>query len=265
MTIALGILAQDGILLAADSEETHSAEVKVDQRKLNLAIHWAQDGTRSALVTGAGDGHLIDVFSQQLQDRVFKDVRLKTDPIVVLDECLAKFYAKHVLPFQHYQPMERPDFDLIVALTADDGVPHLYKSRLNTFLRCGPSTNGFAAVGIGALQATVLMKRVLGVGWRPKLNDAAIVAGYVLHVVKETVPGCGKRSDIRALHGHGFSTLIPPVTQELEEAVTRYSGQFEGAMFLSVTGSRPSKMVATTDELRKLFAELREKIRLGPP
>ena len=258
MTIALGILTSGGILLAADSEETYADYVKVDQKKIDLAVHWAQDGLRTALITGAGSGHLIDAFTQYLEDEILKDARLKShNPKSIFDAALVKFYGSHLVPFQYTR--EPPDISLILAYTGDDKHSSLYLSQLNVFVDC--RKRRFAAAGIGASQAMVMLKLLLGDGAYPSLIEASFIASYVVHVLKQTTSGVGKRTDIRALHGHGFSTIIPPLSEELDALVGDYYRDFGLVAFRSVIGTWGlHRLSESALDFRKRFNELRARL-----
>src|ERR1051326_7385632 len=70
MTIALGILASDGIVVASDTQETYSDLRKVRQTKILAVVNEPNAGL---LVTGAGSGPQIDALSQILCDRFSRE------------------------------------------------------------------------------------------------------------------------------------------------------------------------------------------------
>ncbi len=63
VTIALGLLAGNGIVLAADSEETIGID-KVGTLKTKVAF--PLDGESAFAITGAGNGWYIDAIAQDL-------------------------------------------------------------------------------------------------------------------------------------------------------------------------------------------------------
>ena len=94
MTIAIGILANDGVVIAADTEETLGEIIKYSTNKVRGAHHFSDSGAmRFMFAAGSGDGHYIDAFADVLRDAVqTKDPRMDSDPHPVLDEALERFW-----------------------------------------------------------------------------------------------------------------------------------------------------------------------------
>jgi 20S proteasome alpha/beta subunit len=63
MTIALGILAREGVVLAADREETVPDLAKYEANKIRGVFHWTRDVHRHMLLAGAGWGDHVDAFA----------------------------------------------------------------------------------------------------------------------------------------------------------------------------------------------------------
>src|SRR2546428_6976952 len=67
MTIALGILAKDGVVLAADTQETYAGIFKVDQSKITAVLNGTPKAPRGAfVVSGAGTAGHLDSIQQDL-------------------------------------------------------------------------------------------------------------------------------------------------------------------------------------------------------
>src|SRR5712671_3504842 len=109
MTIALGLNFNGGIVIAADTLETHYS-MKVSTAKVKLS---ARSDFGAIVISGAGTAGYIDSISQEFQ-RMF----MASDSSESLDGLEAKFkilleefYAKHVLlPFER----EKRHFSLII-------------------------------------------------------------------------------------------------------------------------------------------------------
>ncbi len=100
MTICLGMIAQDGIVIAADAEES-DAYAKRSQQKIMTWHTMSSGGTHvpaGCVTTGAGDAGFIDAFTYDLTKTIgqVKDIREFESH---LKERLEEFYNKHVLPF----------------------------------------------------------------------------------------------------------------------------------------------------------------------
>src|SRR5262245_18839972 len=102
MTIAVGVLAKNGLALAADSEETWGSAAKTAQMKIRLAHRMDLEGFHFAYVVGAGHGVYIDAFAQKLEAALRAPGAGKADAVAITDETLREFYAEHVIPFAAY-------------------------------------------------------------------------------------------------------------------------------------------------------------------
>ena len=69
MTIALGLLASDGIVIAADTQETYSGALKVNHPKISGALNGDRFNPEGVfIVTGAGSAVHLDPIGQELSD-----------------------------------------------------------------------------------------------------------------------------------------------------------------------------------------------------
>src|SRR5437763_7400088 len=67
MTIALGLLAKNGLVLAADTQETYGNGWKVSQAKIipGLSANASKHGRNHIAVAGAGSGDYIDSLARK--------------------------------------------------------------------------------------------------------------------------------------------------------------------------------------------------------
>jgi hypothetical protein len=100
MTIALGILASDGVVVAADTEELFGYS-KFEQTKITAHLNIAPEGNRLALVSGSGCGPYLDAFAQVVGDGLLKDERLARNPKRVFAQALNDFYRDNVVQFNN--------------------------------------------------------------------------------------------------------------------------------------------------------------------
>jgi hypothetical protein len=216
MTIALGLIAADGIVVAADRQETEGDQKK-DQRKIDTL--WA-DGVGSLVVSGAGNGPYIDSMTSRLQyafgskvwdwiDREEMTEKFRADH--------AAFYSEAVLPFAAYQPYERPDYELLFGCSIVTKHHFLWYSHKLTLNR----VEGFRAVGVGASTAESLLKKFYVA--RLPLKVAISLAAYVVYQVKNSVEGCGFETDVLFTQAHTPPYRVSPYTlKEMEDAFARF-------------------------------------------
>ena len=163
MTIALGLIARDGIVFAADTQETTPGYWKHDQGKIwecgRALLETSRGGGAFCLVAGAGHAAHVDGISRALIHRFNAEPYLsdpaQVQPALALE--LEMFHAKYVLPFAAYPHEDRPSFQLIVGYKYTNGVGELLISEDNLLQR----QSVYAAVGVGALLAKTLLGRWL--------------------------------------------------------------------------------------------------------
>lgn len=243
MTIALGILATDGVLIASDREES-LGDFKYSQNKIRGAHHWTFDAQRNLLLAGAGDAHFIDVFAQSIQDAILGDERLKDAPRVVFDEALDRFYTRKVIPCDPFNG--GPDFQLVIAYQGH-GRSHLFKSQHNSVLE----TDGFVVVGSGATVVQPLLSRLLG-HRRVSLRQAVVIASYAVIEAKDAVQGVGKDTDIITMFSGGkLERTVKPMQRELDEVIDRYRDELEPMLIRAIAGSvDPTSMTSKIQKIR---------------
>ena len=215
MTIALGLIAEGGVVIAADRQETEG-ERKKDEQKVGTL--WAP-GIGSLIVSGAGNGPYIDSMITRLHvcfgAKVWKwgDAEEMTDNF---EQSHSKFYSDSVLPFAGYQPYERPDYELLFGCSIKDRHLLWYSHKLTV-----NRVEGYRAVGIGASTAESLLKKFY-VGRLP-LPVAISLAAFVVYEVKNSVEGCGFDTDVRFTEHNGPpSSITKEMLKKMEDAFSQF-------------------------------------------
>src|SRR3989442_91338 len=187
VTIAIGLLASDGIVLAADREEGDLYQ-KIDQGKIRARY---QDAApyNTMMVGGAGSGAYADAFSEEVLQWFSKTHPFDTESIETALRTLNKtFYKEHVIPLGTYPAQERPDYALLAVCKTSEG-SGLWTSDHLVLNRKYP----YAAIGSGALTARALLNELYA--YVPVIS-AINLAVYVIGEVKRFVPGCGLDTDV---------------------------------------------------------------------
>lgn len=216
MTIALGLIAEDGVVIAADRQETEGDQKK-EQGKIESL--WAMT-VGSLLVSGAGNGPYIDSMSKRLQTCFGGEgwEWCEVDEITERFKAVhSTFYSESVLPFSGYQPYERPDYELLFGCSIGNHAHLLWYSHKLTLNR----VQEFRAVGVGASTAESLLAKFYA--RRLPLKVAISLAVYVVYQVKNSVEGCGFATDVMFTQiGSPPSRLAESAVQEMESAFAKY-------------------------------------------
>lgn len=213
MTIAIGILATDGVVIAADTQESYSyyGGAKIGVNKILSRVI---DGRgRSFAATGAGSGGHIDSLNQELADD-FAAVALATSFEQRMRNTVQKFYKAHVIEMQLGAEL-RPH--VLIGATWG-GRAHLWKNEESAVVHC----KHYEAVGSGRAHAMMLLNRLLPAKSETTIDVAARIAAYVVHHVKSYVEGCGMSTHVTVLRNGGAQYLAPNVVDALEGQYTAY-------------------------------------------
>ncbi|HTX35140.1 MAG TPA: hypothetical protein VME43_08965 [Bryobacteraceae bacterium] len=254
MTIALGILASDGVVIAADAQETSGYfkgfALKIHEAMTQTSVH---STVQSAIaVTGAGPGVYLDGIAEEIirkfhgsQDSDIASFELH------LKETLEDFYARHVANKPSH--IDRT-FELIVGAQIE-GSQGLWVTEASVVK---PSL-GFEAIGAGHPFARMaIQNRALYMD----AQSAAILSVLGVTLAKEYDQDCGKGTMVVFLKDNLAYTVPPYLVQEAEKLFARYAG-IEHSAFLYALGKqapddlkRPRKINGWLRQLRKDFSEL---------
>jgi 20S proteasome alpha/beta subunit len=191
MTICLGMVAHDGIVIAADAEESDSY-FKRSQQKIMTWQTASSGGTHTpagCVMTGAGDAGFIDAFIYDLMKSVGQ---IKNIPEFesYFKKRLEAFYSKHVLPFSTINP----DYDFkIIAGVYFGYMTSLFVTYKSTVRHGAPYT----AIGVGDSFALSMMDNIIDF---TSVSRSELLAANVITSTKGSIPGCGKYTDVVTIH-----------------------------------------------------------------
>jgi len=111
MTIALGLRANDGIVLCADTQKTISGYIKTYDGKIDL--HAYNDPRVVVAIAGAGTEDYIDTAQQTLLNDFSEELRqsenLHTSIPIVLKERFLRFFDDHLARWAYFPEREEAD------------------------------------------------------------------------------------------------------------------------------------------------------------
>jgi hypothetical protein len=250
MTICIGALVKDAVVLAADTQETYSGVFKLRQKKILAALNGPQGKlpTSSFAVTGAGTATQLDAISQHLCSTFSRDEHDGPATLRRLIEGqVLDFNHNHIAPYAGFPEYERPSCSLLMAASVGNTL------ALFTSDKSSVRETRYGAVGIGAAHASLLLGR-LWTSDQPMWSMAALVA-YAMWFVKQSVDGCGQDTQMVVLNRKGPAFIVEvPRVELLEHEFAKYS-QTQDDTFRYVLGMGPRK-----PPRRPPFMELRRAI-----
>jgi len=189
MTIALGMIARHGLVIAADTEMSWGVDRKTDGSKI------AAFTDAGVAIAGAGNGDFIDALTARLHGLLRARNRTKN-----LQEIL-KAVRRETMDFyrQNIAPLSDPDCEVSLLIGIERGgrtaLWKVYKTTVQAY--------DCAAIGAGSQEADILFGEFFGSTRKPdfSLVAARATAAYMIHIVKERVQTCGKRTEIVLIGG----------------------------------------------------------------
>jgi hypothetical protein len=203
VTVALGLLAGTGIVIAADTEET-VGENKVSALKTRTSF-W-----HPFAVTGAGNGSYIDAITQELESCQAKHA---TD---TLSETLSAFYVKHVIPFSD----DQLDFQLIIGVQREDEFPFGGNALWVTYKSTMRRVYGSDAVGVGDIQAKSVMDAAPMIS---SIGQGVLLACCAVYQAKLKTVGCGQGTTVDCLYHNQTHSIFPDVIDSCERWFEKYT------------------------------------------
>lgn len=241
MTIAVGILASDGVVVAADSQETVQGYWKGNQGKVWWGGQYSDltktKGRSAGVCAVAGAGMragYIDALMQKFL-RVFQgnpDVIQPDEVERLFEKEATKFHREHVAPYSDY-----PEVSMVIGYYRNHEMA-LFSVDRGTVTNRRSMT--YAAVGIGSMEAQTM----LGQTWKLRcdLKTAIVLAAYAVFLAKEHVDGCGNFTDIVYLRNHAAAFVDRGIVQSLETVFRRSTKYLETPLLHRVLGANVPAM-----------------------
>lgn len=217
MTIAAGFVCPRGLVLCADTQETHGA-IKYRVPKLVIRpLGPAEETDRKLIMAGAGDAMFIDRLvdlSWQAMNRAEPNIE------AVAAGIRQALHDEHRFLRGCYHPGEFPAAELLFGLWVKNCGVRMYASSGSIM---NPITENWC-IGIGEVLARHIIDRMY-VSDIP-LELAEVLASYMLSHVKEYVDGCGGDSMIAAIDLEGNVRDLDKTTEQFISTAARNTDLF---------------------------------------
>lgn len=261
MTIALGIIATDGIVVAADRQVTAQNYLKYDEGKVSMhgRMHipgMAERATSELLITGAGSPTSITHIRQGLieafnrRDDIFSISNFRSE----VDEQVKAFHDAHA---------KESDGALDVWMVIGGRDSRGQRKLWITDHGVVNEEASFAAVGAGAMYAQTIMGRLGGLA---DTAGAVLLAAFVIHEVKNTIDGCGSGTDIYAVSRDGAYVTPSSVINQLSVVFNRYTRMSRDLLYdtfndhINWYGQKRISIKREVVKLRREVAEILQRV-----
>jgi hypothetical protein len=231
VTIAAALNCREGLIFAADSQETISGYIKQQRGKIRTILC---RGRFSFAVSGAGTTDYIEAAYQRIFDQFPEPANLYKIEQELRNRAQA-FFDEHIARWAYFPESERPSVELLIGVAGPDvhGAFHYSGTVLN---RVSESH----AIGSGILLANSLFAQYHS--YNHTLVETASIAAYVLSKVKKQVDTCGGRTDMVALENSGNLAYVDSATIEVLEKDFENAEKQMTRAFTETLKSKPLKL-----------------------
>lgn len=252
MTVVIGLMFEQNIVLAADREE-NDFYLRYQVQKITRFGFPGPSGMMMGIM-GDGDAHFIDYSTAKLVKHVRAHPRLAISEMEsAIETVLKPVFDDHIFPGT-LPSGERRDFGLLI------GVSHNGEARLFKTDQAAPvEVFDFAASGIGASYAHILLDKLRGT---LTLQSAVLLALHVVQQTKKHVSKVGGGTDIAIFTPDGKSaTVTSALTKPLEEKLEKLDYAFDTALFSALWGGDWMRYANSfRDKVGKIRGELETEL-----
>jgi 20S proteasome alpha/beta subunit len=254
MTIAVGLLANGGVVLAADTQLTHGSSGKGQTGKIMAQSLRGRERQHTGVCAVTGATNNFD-FLHGLGDELCNDFietineADKETAFERFEGIVYSFFGRHILP--------EPELDVSVLVGYQrDGVAALWQSSRGLLVE----QPEYGAVGIGSPEALGWLGRM----WRGHLDIPAtvITATFAVAAAKDSVEGCGKHTDILIIEADGFRRVHKSIVNEIDALYEVLSYELQPNFLHRCFGERsPSGQSSESDftaQLHRLTTQIRD-------
>ena len=244
MTIALGLLAGRGIVIAADTEES-VGEDKLDALKTSASSPiWS--GPSGLSVTDAGNGWYVDAIIEELEKRHDSLAEVDLGQLrVEFEKLLMDFYRKHVIPFRDAADL---DFQLLIGAQRG-GFGKLWVTSRNSMRE----VVRHEAVGVGDTEAKLFLTRIYGMDSVP---FGVLAACSAVYQAKQRIKDCGRGTTIVCLNNNTPYYIYPDVIDMAEKWFAKYLRIESSSLMFSMGRHFPDGFI---EKITTWHSDLREE------
>jgi 20S proteasome alpha/beta subunit len=215
VTIGAGFICKDGIVVAADTQEStgYAGYMKGEKFK----IDYSEQREWSIAITGAGDSTYVEMCAQKILRSCAISENSPCPSYYGLENIAMEVFQRHLLPLAAYPTSDRPVAHVLIALQQKNGRKEVIEWNGASFVSYYPCR----FIGAGEQMGDHLARK-FGAS-SIFMNEALKVSGlviYILDQVKATVESCGGNTDVIILQDDGRVRRI--YTAEVKACEEKY-------------------------------------------
>lgn len=244
MTIGVGFVCPDGIVICADTEMSNGF-MKFSENKIYPFGLRGSKGQCALAITYAGNQALMKSFRDRLSV-VIRDPAFDANPDSV--EEIVKDTLQG-MGGSLFDSAGNPDLYLLCGIAQKGHRPVMLKAQASTVHRVD---DGFDFVGVGDSSVVRFLSKVLGTSTVSSIGTGAKLGTYIVAQAKKYVSGCGGDTDILLINPDGKVVDYGIAYPFIEDAASLIETFFQG---LVVTARMPDVMEKEFKQMKSQFLD----------
>lgn len=252
MTVVLGFLTGDGVIIASDSREVANDYSKSSIQKIHHTTFFKNWGM--AIAGATNDSSYLKLFESELSFRLAEVKTFESGKIIsIIRGTLHQIHKQHLWPRKD----SRPSFDCIIALYGIN--PQVGRCLFVTHDSAVVPVQEYASIGIGSHMADYLKSlaypQVADI-YNSSTSQIANFAVYMLQHIKRSVHGVDGETSALIIRDGAPKWMTKAEIRSLEVMADIFHSS-ELSVFLTLLD--PSK---TTDDINKAIESFRAQVGL---
>lgn len=208
MSIAIGLHGKDGLIIAADTQETISGYTKEYRGKVPISVF----KNLTVVFSGVGTCDYIDSAIEKASEKI-GDYKTFNEVKGYLEERLVGYFDGYLANWASFPQNERPVVEMLIGVAMKDGFCGLFHFSGTSFQQVNRK-----AIGTGTILANNLLSEYC---WDIQgLSELTGLAVYVVKKVKDHVDTCGGNTHLVALRDGGdFAMADSKEVERLEKKI----------------------------------------------
>ena len=219
VTIAIGFTCNEGVVIAADSQETIEGYMKDLSKAKVRIVTFPPTSERKGILTcayaGSGWSDYIETAIERADDSV-RHCKSIPEAEDALRKSLKKFHHECIQPWATFQENQQPSVELLIGVSVSTAFG-LYHYTGTSFHRC----DGHKSIGTGQILSNSLS--TTHYTYEETIETLIPLAVYVLYKVKKHGEGCGGFTQVVALKEGGDFAIVEGI-EKFESAIEKMEG-----------------------------------------
>lgn len=193
MTIAMGFVCSDGIVLCSDRQMTSDGGMKFQAKKLSYLTGMFEGIQMTACSAYAGDPEGAKILRTEIRERLGKEIA--ASKLFALQSLKARKALEKIFKNPHAKHLE-----MLIGIRFNSGEKCLFRTKGRKVLEATTEYIGIGDSSVLRYLAEVLLPRTL-----LSVSEANVLGSYFVSIANRFVDGCSGGPDVFTIYDNGIN------------------------------------------------------------